>query len=56
MVSLNKAQHELLARVLTYLLDSEKQSFEESDQDPQHVYALARAAWVEFGMDFTPAR
>lgn len=53
-MQITKAQHELLARILTYVLESEERSYEESDCPTEHIYALARSAWCEFNLDNTP--
>jgi len=54
MQNLTQHQHELLARILTYVLENEERSYEECDCNDQHIYALARTAWCEFMMDITP--
>jgi hypothetical protein len=46
-------QHKLLARILTYVLESEERSFDECNCSDEHIYALARTAWCEFKMDTT---
>lgn len=52
--NLTKHQHELLSRILTYVLETEERSYEECDCNDQHIYALARTAWCEFKLDYTP--
>lgn len=44
---MTKEQHELLSKILEYVLDSEKQHFEESGQPDNHIYALASKAYEE---------
>jgi hypothetical protein len=53
-MTLTPQQHDLLARILTYVLETEERSYEECDCTDQHIYALARIAWCEFEMDITP--
>ena len=51
---MTKAQHELLSKILMYVLTSEEKHFEESGEPDDHIYNLARSAWVEFEMDMAP--
>jgi hypothetical protein len=52
---------EKLARVLSYILSTEEEDFEdicreygvESEEALNHVYNLARDLWVEYEIDFS---
>lgn len=50
---MTKEQKDLLAEILTYVLDSERQHFEESGQPDNHIYALASKACEEFQVHLT---
>jgi hypothetical protein len=43
-VTVNQEQIELLKTVLSYVLDAERQHFEESGEPAEHIYALALKA------------
>ena len=51
---MTKQQHELLSKILIYILASEEQSYEESECNKEHIYALARTAWCDFEIDIVP--
>ena len=38
---MNQEQFNLFERILSYVIDSEKQHFEESEEPANHIYALA---------------
>lgn len=44
---MNSEQIELLRQILSYVLDAEKQHFEESGEPAGHIYAMARKALNE---------
>ena len=44
---MNQEQVELLKTILSYVLDAERQHFEESGEPAEHVYALALRALNE---------
>lgn len=44
---MKQEQIELLERILFYVLDTERQHFEESEEPAEHIYALACKALDE---------
>jgi hypothetical protein len=44
-------QKQLVAQILSYIFETEERHFEECGCPDEHIYNLARTAWVECELD-----